>query len=86
VVDTVVDQVADMLVVEPEVLVVADLMPLAEQALQDKEIPVETEITLALVIIMLAVVEALVLLVQMVLVIILQPLLVVMVVLVPFLQ
>ena len=63
VVDTVVDQVVDMLLAGQEVLVVADLMPLVDQALQDKEIPVETEITLELVIIMLVVVEVPVLLV-----------------------
>jgi hypothetical protein len=71
VVDTVADQLEDIKVVGREVLAVAVLMPLVEQALQDKEIMEETEITLALVIITQAVEAVLVLLVQMVLVIML---------------
>jgi hypothetical protein len=67
------DQLEDIKVEGREVLVVADLMLLVEQALQDKEITGETEITPALVIIMLVGAEVLVPLVQMVLVIMLQP-------------
>jgi hypothetical protein len=70
-VDTVADQLVDMKMVGREVLAVADLMPKVEREQQDKEIKVETEIMLALVIIMLEAVVGLVLLVALVLVIML---------------